>query len=414
MKKMIKRLVFALIIVSLVLATGVVIKTGKFAKLEGYMYSFAAEITNSATDCNATSSNAQDCATSSNATSSNATSSNATSSNAQDCATSSNATSSNAQQCATSSNATSSNAQQCATSSNATSSNATDCNATSSNATSSNAQTTETIKVTNTQTNTKPSTPTITEPEESEEEVKTDLTYNNSEITQDILAKISNSTETQSITINLDNNVNISEDIFETIKGKEIKLTINVGENQIIFNGNDITTPKDINAEISYNLASEDTLLKEIVEEGVVINFANNGKLPGTATIRIKVTDEMKKALNMETILVYHYDEETKELSQMTSNATYKEDGFIEFSIDHNSKYLFVNELIEEKEYTVTTGENTEVKNEVSFLESHKMYIIILGVSVLAIIIVVIILIVDKKVKAKEKLNVNQDKEKLD
>lgn len=389
MKKMIKRIVFAVIIVSLVLATGVVIKTGKFAKLEGYMYSFAAEITNSATDSNATSSNAQDCATSSNATSSNA------------------------QDCATSSNATSSNAQQCATSSNATSSNATDCNATSSNATSSNAQTTETIKVTNTQTNTKPSTPTTTEPEEVEEEieeeVQTDLTYNNSEITQDILENISNSTETQSITINLDSNVNISEDIFEAIKGKEIKLTINVGENQIIFNGNDITTPKDINAEISYNLASEDTLLKEIVEEGVVINFANNGQLPGTATIRIKVTDEMKQSLNMETILVYHYDEETKELTQMTANATYKEDGFIEFSINHNSKYLLVNELIEEKEYTVTTGENTEVKNEVSFLESHKMYVMIIGVSVLAIVIVAIILIVDKKAIAKRKAKANNN-----
>lgn len=380
MKKMIKRIVFAVIIVSLVLATGVVIKTGKFAKLEGYMYSFAAEITNSATDSNATSSNAQDCATSSNATSSNA----------QDCATSSNATSSNAQQCATSSNATSSNA------------------------TSSNAQTTETIKVTNTQTNTKPSTPTTTEPEEVEEEVQTDLTYNNSEITQDILTNISNSTETQSITINLDNNVNISEDIFEAIKGKEIKLTINVGENQIIFNGNDITTPKDINAEISYNLASKDTLLKEIVEEGVVINFANNGQLPGTATIRIKVTDEMKQSLNMETILVYHYDEETKELTQMTANATYKEDGFIEFSINHNSKYLLVNELIEEKEYTVTTGENTEVKNEVSFLESHKMYIMIIGVSVLAIVIVAIILIVDKKAIAKRKAKANNNEEKID
>ena len=366
MKKIIKRLVFVLIIVSLVFATGLVIKTGKFAKLEGYMYSFAAEIINSATDSNATSSNAQDCATSSNATSSNA----------QDCATSSNAT---------------------------------DSNATSSNATSSNAQITETIKVTNTQTNTKPSTPTITE----QEEVQTDLTYNNSEITEDILENISNSTETQSITINLDNNVNISEDIFEAIKGKGIKLTINDGENQIIFNGNDITTPKDINAKISYNLVSEDVLLKEIVQEGVVINFANNGKLPGIATIRIKVTDEMKKALNMETILVYHYDEETKELTQMTANARYKEDGFIEFSIDHNSKYLFVNELIEEKEYTVTTGENTEVKNEVSFLESHKMYIMIIGASVIAIVIVVIILIVDKKAKAKKQSNANQNEEKM-
>ena len=358
MKKMIKRIVFAVIIVSLVLATGAVIKTGKFKSLEGYMYSLAAEITDSATDCNATSSDA---------TSSDATSSDATSSNAQDCATSSNAT---------------------------------DCDATSSNATSSNAQTTETIKVTNTQTNTKPSTPAIKEPEETQEEVQKNLTYNNSEITKYILEDISNSTETQSITINLDNNVNISKDIFEAIKGKEIKLTINVGENQIIFNGNNITSAKDINAQISYNLASKDTLLKEIIQEGVVINFANNGKLPGAAKIRIKVTDEMKQSLKLETILVYHYDEETKELTQMNANATYK-DGFIEFSINHNSKYIFVNELIEEKEYTVTIAENDEMQNEVSFLESHKMYVLILGGSILVIIIVSVILIVDKKTKNK-------------
>ena len=102
MKNIIKKIVFALIIVSLVLAIGIVIKTGKFAKLEGYMYSFAAEIINSATESNATSSNVQECATSSNATSSNV----------QECATSSNATSSNVQECATSSNATSSNIEE--------------------------------------------------------------------------------------------------------------------------------------------------------------------------------------------------------------------------------------------------------------------------------------------------------------
>lgn len=152
MKKMIKRIVFAVIIVSLVLATGVVIKTGKFAKLEGYMYSFAAEITNSATD-------------------SNATSSNATSSNAQECATSSNATSSNAQECATSSNATSDKE---------TNSNETINNTISNNSTNSNTQTTET----NTQTSVKPSELITTEPDKNEN-IQTDLIYDNLENSQD-------------------------------------------------------------------------------------------------------------------------------------------------------------------------------------------------------------------------------------
>ena len=65
------------------------------------------------------------------------------------------------------------------------------------------------------------------------------------------------------------------------------------------------------------------------------------------------------------------------------------------------TKYLLVNELIEEKEYTITIADNDEVQNEVSFLESHKMYVLIIGGSVLVIIIVSVILIVDKKTKNK-------------
>ena len=126
MKEMLKKIVFALVILTLILVIGFVAKTGKFAKLEGYMYSFATEIVEFATD-----SNIYDCATSSNATSSNvetcATSSNATSSNVETCATSSNATNSNVETCATSSNVTNSNVETCATSSNATSSNAETC-----------------------------------------------------------------------------------------------------------------------------------------------------------------------------------------------------------------------------------------------------------------------------------------------
>lgn len=382
MKEKFKRVIFAIIIVALILVLGVVIKTGKLKKLEGYMYSFAAEITDSATDSNATSSNAQGCATSSDATSSNA----------QGCATSSDATSSNAQGCATSSDAKSDNTQ-----------------------------VTETIKVTNTQTESKQDTSTSQtkkEPEEVKTETKktaeTDLIYNNSEITSEILEKISNNTKLQNITINLDENVNISRDVFMAIKEKNIKLTINTGENQIIFDGNNIEITKDINAEISYNLVNKDLLLKEIVQEGVVINFANNGELPGTALIRIKATEELKQALDMDTILVYYYNEETKELTQMTDDAIYNEDGYIEFSINHNSKYLLVNKLIEEKEYSVTTTNgDVKEKDKVSFLESHKMYVIIIGVSILAIIVVVVILIVDKKVKNKKDDKNNKD-EKID
>ena len=373
MKKMIKKIIFVAVIAILILATTIVVKTGKFEKLEGYMYSLAAEITGTATNPNATDANATD--------------SNATSSNALECATGSNVGS-----CATSSNAAG-----CATSGNATDT----------NATSSNAQITETIIVTNTSVNEEIEN---VEPEETVEIDDTDtieiVSYNSSEITSNIIKEIEKNARRQEITINLDSVNIISENLFKAIQGKDVKLIINSGENKIIFKGNDILSPKDIDANISYNLVKNDNLLGDIVSNGIIINFADNGKLPGIATVKIKVNSEISKELDLDTIYVYHYDEELKELIQLENNAIYNEDGFIEFEIKHNSKYLFVDEIIEEKEYVVTTG-SVDAKEKVSFLESHKMYIIIIGVSILAIIIVIIILIIDKRGIAKRKANFN-------
>lgn len=195
--------------------------------------------------------------------------------------------------------------------------------------------------------------------------------------------------------------------IFDAIKGKQIKLTIKYEENEIIFYGDNIKATKAIDPTVTYNLTNEDNLLKEIVENGVVINFEDNGELPGTAKIRIKVTNDIKETLNMDKILIYYYNQETKELTQLANNAIYNEkEGYIEFSISHNSKYVLVNNLIEEKEYVVTT---TEEDNEVTFLESHKMYIIIIGMSILAIVIVTVIIIVDKKAIAKRKAKANNE-----
>ena len=373
MKKMIKKIIFVAVITILILATTIVVKTGKFEKLEGYMYSLAAEITGTATNPNATDANATD--------------SNATSSNASECATGSNVGS-----CATSSNAAG-----CATSGNATDT----------NATSSNAQITETITVTNTSVNEEIEN---VEPEETVEIDDTDtieiVSYNSSEITSNIIKEIEKNERRQEITINLDSVNIISENLFKAVQGKDVKLIINSGENKIIFKGNDILSPKDIDANISYNLVKNDNLLGDIVSNGIIINFADNGKLPGIATVKIKVNSEISKELDLDTIYVYHYDEELKELIQLENNAIYNEDGFIEFEIKHNSKYLFVDEIIEEKEYVVTTG-SIDAKEKVSFLESHKMYIIIIGVSILAIIIVIIILIIDKRGIAKRKANFN-------
>ena len=387
-----KKVFFALILVMLIIILGVIIKSGKFEALEGYMYSFAADITGGqATSSNATSSNA----TSSNATSSNATSSNATSSNA----TSSNATSSNA----TSSNATSSNASKPDSSNTSTekptssgtstekpTSSSTSTEKPTSSNTSKNGTNTSNNKII---TNEKEMEPTI----KNEDNIKTE--YNNSELTIEVIKEIADNEEIENIIIRLDNNTKISKEIFEAFKGKSKQLTINSGNNQMIFSGETLKEAKEIDANITCNVIDDKSEFKEKLDSGIIVNFANNGQLPGKARIRIKLTDDMKAVLDTNSIFVYFYNEDAKEFIEILEGIDYTEDGFVEFTIEHNSKYVIVDEKIESDQYKEVES-NTE-QETVSFLESHKIYVLIIGASILVIIIVIVILIVDKKTKGK-------------
>lgn len=341
MKKTVKKIFFVIVLVALILGIGLLAKIGKFTKLEGYMYSFAADITDRATNCDATTSNA--------------------------------------------------------TTSNATSSNATSSNATSSNATSSNAikVTNNTEAVTSSNPNNTSAKVTKVEAQPVKEKSDEDFEYRNSKITKEILDKIKASDESRNIVITVDENKKISNELFDCIKGTSRQLTIKSGDTLIIFNGKDIKKAKDIDATISYNLVKNDATLNIIGQDGVVINFADNGELPGTATVRVKVTDDMKLALSLNTIYVYYYDEANKELLKMSDKASYK-DGYIEFAINHNSKYVFVNQEIPEN-----AGTSPITDDNVTFLESHKMYVIIIIIAVFTIAFVAVILFLDKKTKGK-------------
>ena len=83
MNNFLKKTFFAIVIISLILATGVIVRIGSFEKLEGYMYSLAVEETNIELPENATPSNVvPENATPSNAVPENATPSNAVPENA--------------------------------------------------------------------------------------------------------------------------------------------------------------------------------------------------------------------------------------------------------------------------------------------------------------------------------------------
>ena len=380
-----KMIMFLLIVLIIARTAMVIFGNGKISKLEGYLYSFAA----SATSCDATSSDA----TSSDATSSNATSSDATSSDA---------TSSNA----TSSDVTSSNA----TSSNATSSNATSCNA----STSSNALINSNKQANNEIIKQEQHMQEIQQVVEEKTELGEKVNYKTSEITDELLTQLVESDTVKSIIINADEDTKIFEKIFEKLKNTNKQLVITYNENEIIFNGKNITNPKDIDVKIITNTILADKELSEmdLNTNGIAVDFEPNGELPGIAKIRIKATSTIKSSINSK-VYVYYYDDENKNFMLVSKNVELTDDEFYEFAIEHNSKYVLVNNEINEKllaGYVEPTS--NEKKETVSFLESHKTYIAIIGMCAIAIIVIVIIIILDKKGIKKRKRMAEQE-EKL-
>ena len=296
--------------------------------------------------------------------------------------------------------------------SSATCSNATSCNATSANATSSNAkQNSNNNKPNNTtvEKNNQKEETKVEPKEEVKEEKKVEekkeekketrnVSYDNENITTEILNQIKTTDEITSVTINAKNNSVIKKEVFSAIKGLDKDLVINTNNDiQITMNGKDVKEVKDIDVKVNYTKLSTDVDLKEYADEAIILNFKPNGDLPATAKIKIKITDEMKKTLNdKNSVYVYYYNETSKKLEEIATNIKIQDDSF-EFTIKHNSKYIISSTKIEKTNNTVS-----ENNKDVSFLESKKMYILIIGVTLFVIILVLIIVIVDRKKKSKK------------
>ena len=298
--------------------------------------------------------------------------------------------------------------------SSATCSNATSCNATSANATSSNAkQNSNNNKPNNTtvEKNNQKEETKVEPKEEVKEEKKVEekkeekketrnVSYDNENITTEILNQIKTTDEITNVTINAKNNSVIKKEVFSAIKGLDKDLVINTNNDiQITMNGKDVKEVKDIDVKVNYTKLSTDVDLKEYADEAIILNFKPNGVLPATAKIKIKITDEMKKTLNdKNSVYVYYYNETSKKLEEIATNIKIQDDSF-EFTIKHNSKYIISSTKIENANKVEASNENNK---NVSFLESKKMYILIIGVALIVIILVLIIVIVDRKKKAKK------------
>ena len=223
---------------------------------------------------------------------------------------------------------------------------------------------------------------------------ETSFIYNNEDINSDVLTKLYNAPSGSEITINADSNTLINEELFNAIKGKNKKLVINYKDNQVVFNGTDIDDSKTIDISMTVDTVSSNENINKLVSNGIVVNFPDNGNLPGKALIRVKATDEVDKVLN-DNVFVYVYNESSNDFCVVDTSVKKSSDGYYEFTITHNSDYLIVNEKLDSKLVVSQSGSDI-----VNFQKGNGTLLMLIAVGVAVIIAAVIVIVVLKKKKS--------------
>lgn len=233
------------------------------------------------------------------------------------------------------------------------------------------------------------------------------------ELDNEIYQKIINSSE-ETVIIDADNYTIIPSKIFDLIKENTKKLVIRYNENEWIFNGVDIKTAKDINVLINfYKMNASDiseNLKKVLNEETVIIDFPNNGELPGDVLIRLK-NSEIIDRLNGEKYYIYYVDNESGKLKKVALEIEKTADGYIEFYINHNSKYLITSTEITDQtilgEDDSAFAKNNKTTEEPKTLNRTSILKYLPIVVAIILIIIVLIVIIKKYNKTPKNENNN-------
>lgn len=221
---------------------------------------------------------------------------------------------------------------------------------------------------------------------------KVSYVYNNNDINSEVIKNIYNGNDDLEVKINANDNSIISSELFNAIKGTNKKLIISYNDNEIVFCGKDIETTKSIDTSISTNVVSKDKDIKELVDDGIVVNFVSNGNLPGNALVRLKVTNEMKTIFGNSKIYIYYYDDLEKGFNKIANEVSAK-NGYYEFTISHNSRYVLTKTTIDDKYVT------EEEDNVVSFRSSNSHYLLWIAASIVLIVVIISIIVILKKRK---------------
>ena len=207
------------------------------------------------------------------------------------------------------------------------------------------------------------------------------------------------------ITVNANTSPIISKSLFKLIKDTNKVLFIEYGSSEWVFNGSDIRKPKSVDVRtVIENIKDSSNynkfFKKHVNKHSAMVNFSNNGELPGKVLIKLD-SRRLEKIIKGQKANIYYYQEGKKKFQKVAMEVQ-KNDGFYEFYIDHNSKYVVSSKKV--KDSVVSKDEsmlelNTVQKDKNDIFNIYT--IIALGAGGLLILIGIISLIVSKAKKKK-------------
>lgn len=228
------------------------------------------------------------------------------------------------------------------------------------------------------------------------------ITFSNDEYSTAIDDKITNLDNDAIIIVNADNNSIISSKLFKAIKDTKRTLLIEYNDSEWVFSGSDIDIPKTIDVSTTINNLKESSSYTEFLKDNIdsdsaMLDFPDNGKLPGKVLIKLN-SDKLNNIINSKEIFVYYYEKSEEKLKKVAMEVQ-KNNGYYEFYIDHNSSYLISTAELNNSK-VVTEDSNMLEANGTQTKSFNYLNIII--PSIFAIIVIIVIVIILKKKKSKK------------
>ena len=208
--------------------------------------------------------------------------------------------------------------------------------------------------------------------------------------TEELIAKL---VDNANVIVTYSEDSSIDKEVFETLATKEnATLSINYGNITWKFESDTITkTDTMFTPTVQVSTEKFEHIKSEDITDGLYVEFAYDGQLPGKADITIFVgTDkfgEGQKDLNL-----YYYNDSTSEYEEM-GTVKYN-NGNVTLSLDHCSTYVLTEEKLGVTETPEVPGESEETTTPTTETDNEKDETPKTGVSNIYVIVASLLIVV--------------------